>query len=87
LKFKTKVELAWDGIQEVIEQGLPFELVSFDSLYGRSGWLRAQLREAKKLYMAEVPADTQVDLGKPSLGIPEPGLSRCKNTTNKKEVS
>lgn len=70
LGFKTKVELAWDGIQEVITAGLPFEIVGFDSLYGRSGWLRAQVRQANQRYMAEVPTDTAVYLEQPTLGIP-----------------
>lgn len=70
LRFKTKVELAWDGIQEVLAGKLPFEIVGFDSLYGRSGWLRAQVRQANQRYMAEVPADTQVYLEQPTLGIP-----------------
>ena len=65
LRFKTKVELAWDGIAEVIAGGLPFEIVGFDSLYGRSGWLRAQVRQAKRRYLAEVPAKPEVYLAKP----------------------
>lgn len=48
LRFKTKVELAWDGIEEVIAGGLPFDIVGFDSRYGRSGWLRAQVRKAPR---------------------------------------
>ena len=70
LRFKTKVELAWDGIAEVIAGGLLFEMVGFDSLYGRSGWLRAQVRQANQRYMAEVPADTTVYLTQPTLGLP-----------------
>ena len=40
LCFKTKVELAWELIEGVISRGLSFEGVGFDTLYGRSGWLR-----------------------------------------------
>jgi hypothetical protein len=43
--------------------------LGFDTLYGRSGWLRAQLRNAGALYMAEVPVDTELYLEKPLLGI------------------
>ena len=81
LRFKTKVELAWDGIQEVIASGLPFESVGFDSLYGRSGWLRAQVRQAHHQYMAEVPADTAVYLDQPTLGIPPRQGSRGRQPT------
>lgn len=41
--FETKIELGWRMIQRV---QVPFEAVAFDDLYGRSGWLRAQLRQA-----------------------------------------
>jgi SRSO17 transposase len=51
LGFKTKVELAWEMIEAAITHGVPFEIVGFDTLYGRSGWLRAQLRNAGALYM------------------------------------
>lgn len=84
LRFKTKVELAWDEIEEVKARGLPFEVVGFDTLYGRSSWLRAQVREADEQYMAEVPVDTQGYREKPVLGIPEregrrgPRAKRCK---------
>jgi SRSO17 transposase len=81
LRFKTKVELAWDGIEEVIAGGLSFEIVGFDSLYGRSGWLRAQVRKAQRRYMAEIPADTAVYLEKPTLGIPPRQGQRGKKPT------
>jgi SRSO17 transposase len=71
LGFKTKVELAWEMIEAAIIHGIPFEVVGFDTLYGRSGWLRAEVRNAGALYMAEVPVDTEVYLEKPLLGIPE----------------
>jgi SRSO17 transposase len=70
VSFKTKVELAWELIERALAAGLPFELVGFDCLYGRSSELRAKVRQAGKLYMAEVPADTQVYLDKPVLGVP-----------------
>jgi SRSO17 transposase len=51
LGFKTKVELAWEMIEAAIIQAIPFEIVGFDSLYGRSGWLRAQVRAALVLLL------------------------------------
>lgn len=71
LIFKTKIQIAWEMITEVIDQDLPFEIVAFDTFYGRSSWLRAQIRAQDKIYMAEVPADTSVYLEKPELGIPD----------------
>lgn len=60
--FKTKVELGWEMIQRVQREGLPFEAIGCDELYGRSGWLRARPDEAKLVYLANVPADTRVYL-------------------------
>jgi SRSO17 transposase len=42
--FKTKVELAWEMIEAALTPGIPFEVVGFDTLSGRSGWLRAEVR-------------------------------------------
>lgn len=65
--FATKIELGWQMLQRVIAQGLPFEAVACDDLYGRSGWLRQQMAAAGLLYMAEVPEDTHVYLRQPEL--------------------
>ena len=70
IRFKTKVELAWELIERALAADLPFDLVGFDCLYGRSGELRARVRQAGKRYMAEVPADTHVHLDIPLLGVP-----------------
>jgi SRSO17 transposase len=69
-QFATKVELGWRMIQRVKANGLPFEAVACDDLYGRSGWLRREMDVAHILYMAEVPESTQVYLTKPEFGIP-----------------
>ncbi len=74
--FKTKVELGWEMIERVHANGLPFEVVACDCLYGRSGWLRTQLRTAELTYMAEIPCDTQVYLQEPVLGVPPRRSSR-----------
>jgi SRSO17 transposase len=69
--FQTKVELGWAMIRRTRAEGLPFEAVACDELYGRSGWLRARLDEAKLVYLANVPADTRVYRAEPRLSIPE----------------
>jgi SRSO17 transposase len=69
-RFATKVELGWQMIQRVLASGVPFEVLLCDDLYGRSQWLRQQLRTAKVLYLADVPADTQVYLRQPVVGVP-----------------
>lgn len=76
--FATKIELGWKMIQRVQARGLPFVAVGCDTLYGRSVWLRRKMAGANILYMAEVPADTQVYLRKPKVGVPKkkPGSRR-----------
>ena len=71
-QFATKVELGWQMIQRVLAAGVPFEVLLCDALYGRSQWLRHQMRSATVVYLADVPADTQVYLTQPVLGLPVP---------------
>ena len=71
VRFRSKPEIGGDLIQQAVQNyGLEVELVCCDTLYGRSAWLRAQLRGASLTYMAEVPCDTQVYLRRPQVGIP-----------------
>lgn len=69
--FQTKPELAWQMIQRVRDNGLPFQAVAMDTLYGRSRKLRAQLDQAGIEYYADVPIDTQVYLCQPRLVYPK----------------
>lgn len=75
-QFATKIQLGWRMIQRAQANGLPFEAVACDDLYGRSGWLRHQLDQAHIVYMAEVPADSKVYLTKPHFGVPPPKPGR-----------
>ena len=68
-EFRTKPELGWQMIQRVSANGLPFEAVACDSLYGRSTWFRDQLAAANIEYYADVPCNTRVYLAKPQIGI------------------
>jgi SRSO17 transposase len=81
-KFETKIELGWKMIQRVKANGLPFEAVACDDLYGRSTWLRDKMDEKEIIYMADVPRTTQVYLKKPVLGVPArpPGCRGPKPT-------
>ncbi len=69
--FATKVELGWQMIERVRQDGLPFEAIGCDTLYGRSVWLRRKINTAGLIYMADVPADTEVYLNKPTVGVPD----------------
>ena len=81
-EFETKIELGWKMIRRVKANGLPFEAVTCDDLYGRSTWLRDKMDEQEILYVADVPRTTQVYLEKPMLGVPErpPGRRGPKPT-------
>ncbi len=68
--FATKVELGWQMIQRVLAAQVPFDVLLCDDLYGRSQWLRQQLRRAGVVYLADVPVDTQVYLRPPVVGVP-----------------
>jgi len=64
--FKTKVELAWDLIERTQSGPIAFEAVTFDSLYGRSVWLRDQCQAARIEYYADIPRDGWVYLDPPT---------------------
>ncbi len=68
--FQTKPELGWELIQRAQARDMPFAAVACDGLYGRSFWLRSQLAAAHIEYYADIPANTQVYLSQPEIGIP-----------------
>lgn len=75
-KFETKIALGLKMVLRAQANGLPFEAVGCDDLYGRSTWFRDSLDAAELIYMADVPRNTQVYLEKPALGVPEPKPGR-----------
>jgi len=70
-QFATKVDLGWQMIQRVQKNGLPFEALACDDLYGRAKWFRAALDRAGITYIADVPANTQVYLEQPVVAVPD----------------
>jgi SRSO17 transposase len=69
--FKTKPELGLEKVRGAKRHQLPFEVVGCDSLYGRKIQFRADLDAEGLIYMADVPANTQVYLSKPVVEVPE----------------
>ena len=59
-KFATKVQLGWQMIQRVRTEGLPFEAVACDALYGRADWFRHVMHQAGVRYIAAIDADTRL---------------------------
>jgi len=69
--FMTKPELGLHKIRRAKANGLPFEVVGCDSVYGRDGQFRADLDAEELIYMVDIPEDSQVYLEKPVVGVPE----------------
>lgn len=70
-EFKTKIELFWQMVQSAMAEGIPFDGVAVDSLYGRSAWLRNKMDKAALEYYADIPANTKVYLSEPKIGVPK----------------
>lgn len=70
-EFQTKLELFWQMLQRAQAEEIPFVAVACDGLYGRSFWLRQQRDAAGIEFYADVPANTQVYLREPQIGIPQ----------------
>jgi len=68
--FATKIQLGLEMIRRARAHGLLFEIVSCDSTYGRDSKFRAALDTQGVLYIADIPADIQVYLKKPVVGVP-----------------
>lgn len=70
-QYASKLDLGLQMIQWAKAQHLPFTAVACDDLHGRDGHFRAELDQAEICYYADVPANTQVYLEPPRIGLPE----------------
>lgn len=68
--FQTKPQLAWQIVQRVQANGVPFVAVDMDDLYGRNWELCTQLDQAGIEYYGDIPANTIVYLEKPTIERP-----------------
>jgi SRSO17 transposase len=84
--FESKPVLGLKMIRRVQAQGLPFEAVLCDSLYGRSSQFRLELEQAHLLYMADIPANLRIFLEQPIVGIPAPKPSKKGPKAQKAQV-
>ena len=69
--FQTKIDLFWQMLQRAQAEEIPFEAVACDGLYGRSFELRQKMDQAGIEFYADIPANTQVYLSEPKIGIPQ----------------
>lgn len=68
--FQTKPELGWQMIQRAQANGVPFEAVVMDDLYGRNTTLRQRLHQAGIEYYGDIPVNTLVYLDEPQVIYP-----------------
>lgn len=61
----TKIDLAWELIDQAVTDGVQFACVAFDAFYGRDSGLRRSLSGQRLIYCADVPVNTRVFTGKP----------------------
>ena len=78
--FQTKIELFWQMVQRSQKADIAFDAVAVDGLYGQSFWLRQQLAQANIEFYADIPANTNVYLSEPVIGIPQ----NCRGPKAKK---
>jgi SRSO17 transposase len=83
-QFETKIELGLKMIKRAKANGLPFDLLACDTLYGRDSQFRADLEAEKVLYAAEVPANTRVYLSEPRVGVPPKRHKKGRRPTRRR---
>jgi SRSO17 transposase len=65
--FQTKLELVLVMVKRAIENGVLFDALDCDALYGRSGWLRDELGALNVEYYGDIPRDYEVYLEPPHI--------------------
>ena len=70
-RFKTKLEIGLEMVRRARSEGLPFSVVSCDTLYGRDHQFRADLLAEGLIYCADIPNNLKVCLKRPLIGIPK----------------
>jgi SRSO17 transposase len=85
--FETKIALGLKRVKRVKAHGVPFDLLACDALYGRDGQFRAALDAAGVRYAAQVPADTNVYVSEPQVGVPEQRGKRGRPRTRLQVLS
>jgi SRSO17 transposase len=69
--YASKAELGLQMVQRAQQAHLPCEGLACDDQYGRDGHFRAELDQAGICYYADVPANTQIYLEPPRIGVAE----------------
>jgi SRSO17 transposase len=69
--FKTKLDIAWEIIQHLLELGASFDFVGADGYYGNDVDFASKFEKAGLLYMLDIHSDQPVYLEKQELYLPE----------------
>jgi SRSO17 transposase len=70
IKFKTKPQLALEMVDEMVNEGVKFDWVGGDGLYGHNRELRAGLDARGLLFILDVHKDETVFIERPQFCIP-----------------
>jgi len=69
--FAPKGPIGLEMIERAQQNGVPFEVVGCDTVYGSSGAFRAALDQKGILYLAAVTGEVRVYLERPEVAVPE----------------
>jgi SRSO17 transposase len=70
--FRTKPELGLETISKAVHEGIPFQWVGGDSVYGDNPKFVQGVRELNKWYVLDVSSEMRVWLSQPKMGEPGP---------------
>jgi SRSO17 transposase len=82
--FKTKPQLALQLVKDAINQGITFDWIGGDGLYGHNTELTHGLDDEKLLYVLDVHKDELIYLEEPAFAIPDRKSAKGPTPTNKK---
>ncbi len=75
-EFKTKPELALDIIRHQLEQGVSFDYIGADGLYGNDIAFARDIDNLGQIYMLDIHSTQKVHLEKPEIYLPERKCSK-----------
>jgi len=81
IKYRTKPQLALELVEQAIDEGIAFDWVGGDGLYGHTSELRAGIDALGLLYVLDVHKDEKVYLEKPTMEIPPKTNKRGRPAT------
>ena len=84
ITFKTKPQLALEMVDQAISEGISFDWIGGDGLYGHNRELRKGLEKRGLFYVLDVHKDEKVFAEKPIFKIPEKTKKRARPSNKPK---